>query len=161
MIPILLLWHKRAFQQTDPCASVATRCHDWLGREQMNKFEQWCPMPGGGLEGSLYSDVPSWGACTVTSNASEVMVTWDHSLDRQTDRHTHKWKHYFPTTSLTGANKCSNVLSSWVEFISWLINILLYFSWHSINIGYTRVALVGLFLVIISKNTCFFKKNYL
>ena len=44
-----------------------------------------------------------WGPCTVMSNASWVMVTWDYlPLPPWTDKHD--WKHYHPTTSLAGSN---------------------------------------------------------
>ena len=64
-----------------------------------------CPGIGAAGGRSLYSEVPclgGWGkgACTVRSNASWVMVTWDPC--EQTDRQ--KRKHYLPATSLTGGN---------------------------------------------------------
>ena len=44
-----------------------------------------------------------WGPCTMRSNASWVMVTWDRPLNRMTDRQN--WKHYLTTTSLASSKK--------------------------------------------------------
>ena len=55
--------------------------------------------------------------CTVGSNASWVIVTWDPPcVNRMTDRQD--WKHYLPATSLAGGN---NIVCVFVKIISFIL----------------------------------------
>ena len=69
------------------------------------------------------------GACTVRSNALWVMVTWD-SFPSWTNRH--EWRHYLPTTSLSGGKYYVNIYAilTWWELyaMEFFLNVFTEFS---------------------------------